>query len=84
MYRHILFLIVTFLIAGTGVANAESLRAERKLINEGNKLYMERKFGEAAKKYEEALGVNAQSAVGRYNLGLSQIKQVTNPQDTTL
>lgn len=83
MYRHILFLIVTFLIAGTGVANAESLRAERKLINEGNKLYMERKFGEAAKKYEEALGVNAQSAVGRYNLGLSQIKQVTNPQDTT-
>lgn len=83
MYRHILFLIATFLIAGTGVANAESLRAERKLINEGNKLYMERKFGEAAKKYEEALGVNAQSAVSRYNLGLSQIKQVTNPQDTT-
>ena len=83
MYRHILFLIATFLIAGMGVANAESLRAERKLINEGNKLYMERKFGEAAKKYEEALGVNAQSAVGRYNLGLSQIKQVTNPQDTT-
>lgn len=67
----------------SGSAHAESLRAERRLINEGNKLYTERKFSEAAKKYEEALGINASSAVGRYNLGLSQIKQVTNPQDTT-
>ena len=66
-----------------GTAQADSLRAERRLINEGNKLYTERKFSEAAKKYEEALGVNASSTVGRYNLGLAQIKQVTNPQDTT-
>lgn len=64
-------------------ANAESLREERRLINEGNKLYTERKFSEAAKKYEEALNVNSTSTVGRYNLGLSQIRQVTNPQDTT-
>ncbi len=63
--------------------NAESVRAERKLITEGNKLFTERKFAEAAKKYEEALGVNPSSAVGKYNLGMAQIKQVTNPQDTT-
>lgn len=64
-------------------ANAKSVREERKLISEGNKLFTERKFAEAAKKYEEALGVNSLSAVSRYNLGLAQIKQVTNPQDTT-
>lgn len=62
---------------------AQSVRDERKLISEGNKLYTERKYAEAARKYEEALGVNSLSAVGKYNLGLAQIKQVTNPQDTT-
>ena len=63
--------------------NAQSVREERKLISEGNKLFTERKYAEAAKKYEQALGVNSLSAVSRYNLGLAQIKQVTNPQDTT-
>lgn len=76
-----LMLIMTAVFSGS--AHAESLRAERRLINEGNKLYTERKFSEAAKKYEEALGINASSTVSRYNLGLAQIKQVTNPQDTT-
>lgn len=76
-----IFALITSVLSAT--ASAQSVRAERKLITEGNKLYTERKYSEAAKKYEEALGVNSQSAVSRYNLGLAQIKQVTNPQDTT-
>lgn len=81
--KYIFGLLFVAVALCSGTAHAESLRAERRLINEGNKLFTERKFSEAAKKYEEALGVNASSTVGRYNLGLAQIKQVTNPQDTT-
>ena len=69
--------------ASNASKSAQSVRAERKLINEGNELYLDRQFEEAAKKYEEALKVNPESAVSRYNLGLAQLKQVTNPQDTT-
>lgn len=63
--------------------NAESTRAERKLISKGNSLYNERRFVEAQSYYEEALKVNSSSAEARYNLGLSQVRQVTNPSDTT-
>ena len=80
-YIYSIFLLA--LIFSTFTAKGESTREERRLINEGNKLYTERKFADAAKKYEEALGVNSQSAVGKYNLGLAQLKQVTNPQDST-
>ncbi|MDE7115144.1 MAG: tetratricopeptide repeat protein [Muribaculaceae bacterium] len=76
----LLFLILS---AFSLSASAQSVREERKLISEGNKLFTERKYAEAAKKYEQALCVNSLSAVSRYNLGLAQIKQVTNPQDTT-
>lgn len=64
-------------------ANAQSVRNERKAITEGNKLFVERKFKESAEKYQEAIKINEASAVGHYNLGLAQIKQVSNPQDTT-
>ncbi len=60
-----------------------STRKERQFVTKGNKLYTERKFVEAASLYEEALKENPQSASARYNLGLSQIRQVTNPADTT-
>ena len=83
------FVRLTFLILAccmvfpVASASGQSVRKERRLILEGNKLYLERKYSEASQKYKEALNVNGNSAVGRYNLGLSQIKQVTNPQDTT-
>lgn len=75
-------LVLGSLILGLG-ASAQSVREERRLISEGNRLFTERKYSEAAKKYEQALGVNSMSAVSRYNLGLAQIRQVSNPQDTT-
>ncbi len=61
----------------------QTTRRERQLINQGNKLYRDRKFAEASQRYQEALQMNPSSSVGFYNLGLSQIRQVTNPQDTT-
>ena len=81
--KYIFIALLSLIALDCGSAVAQSVRAERRLINEGNKLYNERKFAEAAKKYESAIGVNSSSAVGHYNLGLAQIKQVTNPQDTT-
>lgn len=77
---YVLFLII-FIVPNESFA--QSTRQERKLITEGNKLYVGRKFREAASKYEEALKVNGASAEARYNLGLAQIRQVVNPKDTT-
>ncbi len=83
--KKLVFLILTIIGVSVcaGSAQAQSTRAERKAITEGNKLFTERKYLEAAQKYEEALMLNAESAVASYNLGLSQIRQVINPQDTT-
>lgn len=82
-----LIYILTFILFGSlfmaQSAYAESTRKERRLVAEGNKRYAERKFVEAASLYEEAIKENAGSASARYNLGLAQIRQVANPQDTT-
>lgn len=64
-------------------ASGESTKRERNAITDGNKLYNEGRYRAAIKKYEEALKENPNSAVGRYNLGLSQIRLGTNPSDTT-
>ncbi|MDE5881361.1 MAG: tetratricopeptide repeat protein [Muribaculaceae bacterium] len=64
-------------------ADNESTKRERNAITEGNKLYKEGRYRAALRKYEEALKENPNSAVGRYNLGLSQIRLGTNPSDTT-
>lgn len=64
------------------VVAAKSTREERRLINKGNSLYNESKFVEAQNIYEQALQANGTSAEARYNLALSQIRQVTNPVDT--
>ncbi len=85
MKLHVVVLLLLSL-AGSFVVSptfAESTRKERRLINRGNDLYKERKFVEAQSIYEEALKENASSAEARYNLGLSQIRQVVNPADTT-
>lgn len=63
--------------------SAQSTRKERKLITKGNDLYKERKFVEAQSTYEQALVENPNSAEARYNLGLSQIRQVANVADST-
>lgn len=64
-------------------ADNESTKRERNAITEGNKLYNEGRYRAAIRKYEEALKENPNSAVGRYNLGLSQVRIGTNPSDTT-
>ncbi len=84
MGRRIIYIFVLMLTMGVGVETVQaSTRAERKLVSKGNKLYTDRKYIEAASVYEEALKENPQSTSARYNLGLSQLRQVKNPKDTT-
>lgn len=64
-------------------AQTESNRKERRCISEGNSLYNDGRYRAAMKKYQEALKMNPNSAAGRYNLGLSQIRLGTNPSDTS-
>lgn len=81
-----LLLFALFLSAVMPLVSAaenESTRTERKLITSGNKKYNERKYVEAMSLYEDALKENANSAEARYNLGLSQVRQVSNPADTS-
>ena len=69
-------LSVILLASALSVSAAEtpkSTRAERRAIMEGNALVKEGKFAEAVKKYRVALVDNPQSAVAKFNLGLSQI-----------
>lgn len=61
----------------------ESTKKERNHISKGNKLYEEGKFKEALKQYQDALDENPASVVGRYNLGLSEIRIGSNNNDTT-
>ncbi|MCH5237393.1 MAG: tetratricopeptide repeat protein, partial [Muribaculaceae bacterium] len=60
-----------------------STKKERNYITKGNELFNEGKYHEAINKYQEALKENPMSVVGRYNMGLSEIKIGTNPNDTT-
>lgn len=76
-------LIFASLASVTSYANAQSTRQERRLITSGNKLYVERKFKDAAIKYQDALKENGSSAVAKYNLGMAQIRQVADLKDTT-
>lgn len=74
-------LLVSFIFPLT--VSADTSRKERRLILQGNKTYTERKFVEAESIYAEALKENPSSAEARYNLGLSQVRQVTNVNDTS-
>ncbi|MDE7441135.1 MAG: tetratricopeptide repeat protein [Muribaculaceae bacterium] len=77
------YFLIVIALASAAAASAQSTREERRLITSGNKLYVERKFKDAAAKYQDALKVNGGSAVAKYNLGMAQIRQVANPKDTT-
>lgn len=74
MRLHIL--ILALLTVLPAVASG-STRKERNFITAGNALYGKGKYFEAQKEYEKALGVNPNSAVARYNVGLSQIRLST-------
>lgn len=81
----LILLISGFL--GTCFVNAEkssvSTKKERNYITKGNSFYNQGRYLEAQKEYQAALKENPSSIVGRYNLGLSQIRLGSNPSDTT-
>ncbi|MBD5204429.1 MAG: tetratricopeptide repeat protein [Bacteroidales bacterium] len=62
-------------LSSLSVSASESVRKERRLIKQGNSLYNQKKYREAARLYNEALQVNPESAIGRFNLGMSQMRQ---------
>lgn len=55
------------------VKPVKTLRGERRAIKEGNKLVEEGNLGEALAKYNEALRVNPESAVAKFNIAMTQI-----------
>lgn len=56
-----------------------STRSERNCIRSGNRLYEKSKYKEAAIEYQKALKENPMSAVGAYNLGLTNIRLASSP-----
>lgn len=72
-----------FISVPAAYPQVESNRKERKAISEGNEYYNQGHYRAALQKYQEALTFNPNSAVGHYNLGLSQIRLGTNPSDTS-
>lgn len=88
MKRYIVILIAALfalplLCLDIHAEKVESNRKERNAITAGNKLYNDGRYRAAMLKYQEALKMNPNSAVARYNLGLSQIRLGSNPSDTT-
>lgn len=83
MTKQIIYILLIALFGAVAQNADASTRKERSLVSKGNKAYVSHKYVEAASLYEEALKENPQSTSARYNLGLSQIRQVRNPQDTT-
>lgn len=79
----LLFTVPFYCYAAEDKQKPVSTKKERNLITKGNSLYEDGKYKEAVKLYEEALQENPSSVVGRYNLGLSEIKVGSTPGDTT-
>lgn len=69
-----LLIIAIFFGAGVSELLAESTRAERRNILDGNKLYRENKFADAKQKYRLALKENDNSDVARFNMALCDAK----------
>lgn len=80
-------LLITGFVVCPQVAGAvkgnESTKKERNHITKGNELYDKGNFQDAATQYQMALKENPASVVARYNLGLSELRIGTNPNDTS-
>lgn len=61
-----------------------STRAERRLINKGNRQYADDRFKEAIESYDGALTENSQSVEGMYNLALAQLRRAATLEADSL
>lgn len=79
--KRLLIIMISLLAIGTESLPllAESTRKERRLISEGNRLFKDSKFKEAARQYQMAVAVNPQSPEARFNLALAQLKMAAQP-----
>lgn len=75
-YRmHISLILVSWLWLAPGQCAFGQTADEQKLVREGNKRYKEKKFDEAEKSYKNALGKQADSYRGAFNLGDAYYQQ---------
>ncbi len=58
----------------------KSTKAERNYINKGNKLYNEKKYGEAEVQYRKAIEANAASAIAQFNLASTLLRENASTQ----
>lgn len=74
--------IILFICLFPFVVFAESNKKERNYIKEGNKMFSEKRYGDAEKSYRKALEANESSDIARFNLATTFVRQ-TNVNDTT-
>ena len=82
-----IFAVLLAVVAAVGFspcAMAESVRDERKAIREGNRLYKEGRFLDAAREYDKALKANPASMEALFNMGLTQVKRSATAQGDSL
>ncbi len=78
-----LYVVVLVLISFlSGYAQDTSTKKERNFIREGNKMYNEKRYGDAEKLYQKALQENENSSLAKFNLATTYLRQTTTT-DTT-
>lgn len=69
---------------GPVAPTAQSTKAERNFIREGNRLFADENYADAEIAYSKALQANPASATAAYNMGLAIAKQATEGDTTGL
>ena len=89
-YKLLIYLLMIILSPGVNAMAGEkgaegpvSTKKERNHITKGNGYYNDGRYKEAMVQYQAALKENPSSVVGRYNLGLSELRIGSNSNDTT-
>lgn len=68
-------------VLSLGLAGCDELKARRK-IQDGNRLYNEGRFGEAADVYEQALEIESDIEIGQHNAALANFRAFTPGDDS--
>lgn len=85
---HIRFIAVALVFMALFVwpdnADATANRKERRVVSQGNELFKQGHFLEAAEKYQQALKIEPESKEALYNLGLTYIRRAGTAQSDSL
>ena len=73
--RHVMVRFITLSILQVIIFDHAFAQSSRELIHEGNKLYDQKKYGEAEVDYRKSLNTKENSFIGNYNLGNTYYQQ---------